>query len=325
MMMMTDMLSPKHNGGPPWNLSEVAEKLPRDMVMASWSYSNDYFTQLGYKETWTLNNGFKGDSQRPNPADSGYGQIYYPLFQSLFNQTDQKRTLGFSYLTTLTTANYAWNKESKGVLPTNDWVLQKMPAYLGSLSFKPNPMAGKTLTSIAVPHSSTVPEWKQIQAIKTVGEIPVETGAALATPQANLEIPLPAGTKASAFYVLSAVYPGGEGDVNKLQQAYRKDPRSMPYGLIVGKYRINYTDGTHAEYNARLGRSISLFQYTPAQSRFGQELRAVVPLSDTQEQALTQFEMVNPHPEKEVKSFEVDSDFDYAPILLSGLTVRSAR
>jgi hypothetical protein len=325
MVMMTDMLHPKHNGGPPWNLSDIADKLSKDIVMASWSYNNDFFTKLGFAQTWTMNNGFKGDTQRPDPADTGYGQIYYPLFQSLFNQTDQNRTLGFSYLTTLTTANYAWNKETKPVLPTNDWVLQKMPAYLGSLSYKPNPAAGNVLTPVAIPHSATISQWPQIQAIKTVGEIPVSPGAALASSKTNVKIPLPAGTRASSFYILGAVYPGSKEDVNKLQQAYKTDARSMPYGLIVGEYRINYADGTSSEYNARLGRSISLFQYTPAASRYGAELRAVVPLSDNQETALAQFEMVNPHPEKIVTSFEVTGNYDDAPILVSGITVRSVK
>jgi hypothetical protein len=319
------MLLPKHNGGPPWNLSAITDRLPKDIVMATWSDSNDFLTEKGFKNTWTVYNGFVGDSRRPNASDNGYGQIFYPLFQSLFNQTDQNRTLDYSYLTTLPAANYAWNKETKGVLPTQDWVLQKMPAFLGSLSFKPDAAAGDTLTPLAIPESAKIPELEQIKKITSAGEIPVKAGAVLATPTSPVEIALPQGTKASAFYILSAVYPNAKTDVAKLQNAYRKDPRSRPYGLIVGKYRINYADGAHAEMNLRLGRSIALFQYTPAPSRYGQEIRAVAPLSENQEQALTQYEMVNPHPEKEVKSFEVEGNFDDAPILVMGITMRSVR
>src|SRR5690606_12201723 len=143
--------------------------------------------------------------------------------------------------------------------------------------------------------------------------------------ESNVKVSLPTGTKASSFYILSAVYPEDKQAIDKLQDAYLKDRRSRPYGLIVGEYRINYADGTHEEYNIRLGRSISLFQYTPAAMRYGQELRAVIPLVENQEQAMTQYEMINPHPEKSVKSFEVKGNFDYAPILVSGLTVRSVR
>jgi len=326
MVMFTDMLLPKHNGGPPWSLSKVTDHLPKDIVMATWSpYSNDFFAQKGFKNTWTITNGFKADSLKPSASDSGYGQIFYLLFQSLFDYTAQERGTTFTYLSTLPTANYAWNKDTKGTIPTQDWVLQKMPAFLGSLSFKDNPAAGDKLTPVNIPNSANIDGIDQIQKITSAGDIPVKTGAVLAAPSSTITIALPPNTKASSFYILDAVYPNEKADIANLQTAYLKDPRSRPYGMIVGKYRINYTDGTNSETNIRLGRSIGLYQYTLAPNRFGEEIRAVVPLSDDQVRGLTQYEMINPHPDKEVKSFEVEGNYDYAPILVSALTMRDVK
>ena len=325
MVMCTDMINPKHNGGPPWNLSEVADRLPKDIVMATWSESNDFFAGKGFKETWVLSNGFSGDSKKPSLVDSGYGHNAYLLSQTLFDQTDQKRNLTYCFLNTFPSANYAWNKEEKGVLPGEDWTLQNLPAYIGSFSFKPNPAAGSVLTAYDVPKTAGIAEQNEIQKITAVGEIAVKPGAAFALPKAKVEIVLPSGSMASSFYVLGAVYPADKEAISKLQKAYRAIPSSSPYGLIMGKYRIVYVDGTFAETEIRLGRSMGLFQYTPAQSRYCYEVRAVYPLTAEQEKGLTQFEMINPNPGKEIKSFEVTGNFDYAPVLLCGLTGRSVR
>jgi hypothetical protein len=48
----------------------------------------------------------------------------------------------------------------------------------------------------------------------------------------------------------------------------------------------------------------------------------VYPLNREQSLALNQFEWVNPHPEKKVRRFEVESRYDFAPVLVVGVTVR---
>src|SRR5690606_2311836 len=118
-----------------------------------------------------------------------------------------------------------------------DVILQKMPAYLGSFSYKANPAAGDTLTPITIPGNETIPEWNHIKNLTSAGEIPLKAGVALTAPESSMKVSLPVGTKASSFYILSAVYPEDKRSIDKLQDAYLKDRRSRPYGLIVGQYR----------------------------------------------------------------------------------------
>jgi len=324
MVMFTDMLHPKHGGGPPWNLSEVADRLPKDIIMATWSWDNGFFAEKGFRETWSLYNFFVGDSKKPSLADSGYGHLTYLSLYNLFGAVSQQASL-LGFQTDFPAANYAWNKEEKGVLPLEDWVLQNLPAFIGAFSFKPNPAAGSVLTVYDVPKTAELSDLNDILKVSSVGEISVKPGAVLVRPKEKIEIALPAGTKASSLYVLGAVFPKDEGTIEKLHKACQENKSYRPYGLMVGTYRIIYADGTSAETEIRLGRNMGLFQYTPAQSRFAYEIRAVHPLTADQEKGLTQFEMINPNPEKEIKSFEVTGNFDYAPILLCGLTGRSIR
>jgi hypothetical protein len=324
MIMFTDMLLPTHNGRAPFNLARVAKKLPKDITMVSWSDSNKYFDELGFKDLWFVGNGFNADSKKPYKNNSGFGQINY-LGYTLFNQTNQWRTLNYSSLTEYQTANYAWNKEEKGVLPTLEWTMQYMPSLMGVYAMEKNPYAGDKLTTYAIPSDE-----KRIAAyIKnkeaTIGGITMIMGAVKALPDKKVKVEFKQGTKISSLYILNNVAPNNNAAVTNLHRLYGKVVSARPYGLVVGKYILNYNDGTKSERKLRLGRSIALLEYTPAQSRYIKQSRAVFPIKDDFSLALNQFEWVNPHPDRIVKSFELTSKYPFAPIILCGITSRSVK
>ena|GEM_PF-6528596 len=326
MVIFTDSLDSKIAGGEPWNLSAVTDRLPKNIIMSTWSNAGNIgkFAEKGFA-AWTIL--CRGLSVGWS-IDNGFGYSTFLWNNDLFNFTEQNRILSLSYLIQFPYANYAWNKLEKGDAPWDEWTLQNLPAYIGSFSFKPNPAAGNTLTAYEIPKDTetvNMSELNEITKISSVGEIPVTPGMVFVGPKAKFEFMLPQGTRQSSFYILGAVFPTNIEAEAQLRKDYRKIKSSAPYGIIMGKYRIVYADGTHAETEIRLGRNMGLFQYTPAQSRYCYEVRAVYPLTDDQEKGLTQFEMINPNPDKEIKAFEVTGNFDYAPILLCGLTGRSVR
>ncbi len=324
MIMFTDMLHPKHNGGPPFNLSAVAEKLPRDIVLATWSESNEYFDQLGFKELWRIDNGFSAHARKSWQGDTGFGRIQYGS-GDLFNQTDQQRTLYYAFHTALQAANYAWNRDEKGTLPMAEWTMQFMPSLMGVYSMQPNPDAGAGLTPLNLPGAAPAVADVSIESIKAVGGIPVRPGAVTIATNAPLSMRFDPGTRISSLYTLNNIAPRDPAAVRALHELYRKKPDARPYGLIVGHYRLTYWDGTAAEMPLRLGRDIALLRHTPAESRYVRNCRAVYPLNTEQTLALNQFEWVNPRPDLDVRLLEIESVYDFAPMLVAGITCRNTK
>ena len=322
MAMFTDMLHPKHNGGPPFNLTAVANRLPRDIALATWSEPNGFFAELGFETLWRIDNGFVAHSRKSWPGDTGFGRIQYGS-SDLFNQTDQQRTLHYAFHTAFPAANYGWNGEEKSVEPMEEWTLQWMPSLMGVYSFCANPAAGTALTPLPLGGDNRIVGERELPERADVGGIPMALGVQTAVVDAPVTIDLAPGTHFSSAYVLNNVAPPDLATARSLHELYRKEPSARPYGLIVGVYRLLYEDGSVVEMPLRLGRSIAYLEYTPAQSRYVRECRAVYPLDAEQTLAFNQFEWVNPHPDKAVRQIEVQSRIEAAPILVAAVTLRS--
>jgi hypothetical protein len=129
-------------------------------------------------------------------------------------------------------------------------------------------------------------------------------------------------TKISSVYILSNCRVKDKGDLAKLRKQVKQ---SLPYGMVVAEYILNYTDGTKFKMPIRLGRSISFLEFTDPQCRYIKESRAVYPLSKDQRLALNQYELINPHPEKAVGSIELQSTNKLAPVLLGAVTIRNIK
>jgi glycosyl hydrolase family 20/cellulose/xylan binding protein with CBM9 domain len=325
MIMFNDMLNPKHGGGPPFNLAKVTEKLPRDIIMSTWSYPNEPFIKMGFKETWRTDNGFKAAHRKPAKGIVGFGQIHYLIFDSLFHSSGLVRWLGYGFHTELQMANYAWNRDDKICLPMPEWTMSYMPNLMGTYSMLPNPAAGHKLIPIDFKYDKKLTAKLKLKSNITVGDIPMAGGAVKITSSKPFKIKFPANTQLSSLYILDNVMLPDKGDVAKLQKRFRQPKSGRPYGLRIGKYMLNYADGTKVEKAILLGRNITFLKYTDPRCRYIKEGRAIYPLRHDQSMALLQMEWVNPHPAKTVTSFEIISTMEKAPVVCAGITIRNIK
>ncbi len=322
MITYDDMLLQKHNGDAPFNLYKVAEKLPRDIVMMSWSESNAPMYKLGFKQCWRVDNGFAGDYRKPFPQTSGFGTLKYPFIDTMFNHTLDVKWLRFCFQTQLQAANYAWNREACGVLPMAEWTMQNMSNLMGTYNIHSNPCAGNKLSQLIVSRDEQIASRLKLGAEAVIGGIPMKLGAREISEGAPYKIELPKALNISSVYILSNCSVKDKKDIAKLRKEVK---HSLPYGMVVAEYILNYTDGTKFKTRIRLGRSISLLKYTDPQCRYIKESRAVYPLSKDQSLALNQYELINPHPGKAVASIELLSTNKQAPVLLGAVTIRNTK
>ena len=322
MIMFDDMLLQKHNGEAPFNLYKVAAKLPRDIVMMSWSDSNEPMYKLGFKQCWRVDNGFAADFRKPFPQTNGFGTIKYPFIDSMFNHTPDVKWLKFCFQTQLQSANYAWNRESKGVLPMTEWTMQNMPNLMGTYNIQANPSAGNKLIQLDIPRNKKIATELKLQNQAEIGNIPMKLGAIEITPDKTYTLKLAKTENISCVYILANCDVKSKEDIKKLRKQVKL---SLPYGVIVARYILNYADGTKITVPIRLGRGISLLKFTDPQCRYMKESRAVYPLTKDQRIALNQFELINPDPEKIVASIEIESTNKLAPIFLSAITIRNTK
>lgn len=325
MIMFNDMLNPKHGGGSPFNVAKIAKKLPRDIILSTWSYSNKPFMKMGFKETWSTDNGFVANYKKPAKGTVGFGKIHYLLFDSLFNPSNPTRWLMHSFHAELQAANYAWNGDNKPALPMPEWTMRYLPNLMGTYSVTPNPAAGHKLTKIKFKDNTKLTGELELKRKMVVGDIPMTGGAIMATKNQPFKIGFAKNTKLSSVYILDNVMLSDKNDIAELQKQCRKPKSGMPYGLKIGKYILTYTDGTKSKKEILLGRNISFLKYTDPRCRFVKEGRAVYPLRENQSMALLQIEWVNSKPEKEVVSFEIKPTNKKAPIVLAGLTIRNTK
>ncbi len=323
MSMFDDMLLQKHNGGLPFNLYKVAEKLPRDIIMLSWSESNQPLFDMGFKQTWKVDNGFSANFRKPCPADAGFGTIIYPFFGSMLNHSNTARWLHYCYHTTLQCGNYAWNKEEKGALPMAEWASQYMPNLMGTFGQQPNPAAGSKLVQLKIAGDCKLAKKLNINPETTVGNIPMKTTAMMVTPGKPFVHKFSPATKISSLYVLSAADPKDKAAIKKLQHEIRT--KWKPYGVIAAKFVLQYADGSTAEMPLRLGRNFSLLKDIPAQSKFIKNARALHHLNPEHSKTLYQTEWINPCPKKPVKAFKVECTHSLVPVILSAVTIRDTK
>ncbi len=325
MIMMSDMMHPQHNGRPPWNLSEVAKQIPKDIIITSWGPSNDFFVKLGFKEVWYVGNGFTADYRKPCKGSEGFGTLKYLSIDSLFNHSNLERWLNYGYHTELQSANYAWNGEEKASLPMTEWTMRYMPNLMGTYSNQPDPMAGEKLAQVKFKSDSKLAKKIGLKNQDIVGGIKMALGSVEVVPGKPFKYNFSKPVKLSSLYILDAVMTRSAKDVKALQKRYRKPRAGQPYGLRIGQYILRYKDGTESKHDILLGRNICLFKNTVPASRYVKEGRCLYPLKSDQSTALLQTEWVNPHPEKPVKSFEIVTDNSNAPVILCGLTVRNTK
>ena len=320
MIMFCDMLLPNHGGGPPMNLWKVADALPRDIVMATWSYKPTRLRKLGF-ETWQVDNSFIACDRDPGPEAQGYGNLVYRCAYSLFGFISYARNAAFSHHAILRTAEFAWNRKNHTNLPLEPWVLENMPNLMGVYAARPNPAAGRARVPVAFDSDAKLVEELGLPAEGEVGGVPTRPRAMRVRAGTDGIVKFPGGTRAASVLLLH----GLEVPTAQARGALRKEARRLQAnGLPAGSYRLVYADGAKAELGLMLGINVIELD-CPAPNRYVLEGRCVYPLGKGAKRALLQIEWVNPCPGKSIERLEIAAGHKAAPLILSGVTLRGVR
>ena len=135
------------------------------------------------------------------------------------------------------------------------------------------------------------------------------TADALLTAPGMKAINIPVNSKCSSLIFLHSAFETA---------SYRKSRKPVPgnsvknvwhRGYPIGNYKVIYSDNSIAEIPIRLGAQIDWFQVQPA-SGTATDTRYMHIMYDQQKRPvfLYQYEWVNPHPEKIVKSLVIAHD-----------------
>lgn len=286
MLMWADMVIPEHNGGPPFNLADTVDRLPKDIIMCDWSatlapLSLWDLSQRGFT-VWKCNSAGVNNAQAPFVAGNMWGvwsKVPW-LTESCWS------ALGYSYLQQTLAAEYSWN-----VYP--DIMADGVP--LKPEFFQGRPLAQQRLAGGCLPVSGA-----------TVDELEPGAGKALklaglqwhpwATP-VTAEKAFTVGKRIAATYaLLAADLPADQAKTFYDEFKQKDNWQGVPIGQII----LKYGDGTEAAQPLLYGYHV---RAVAPDERFPQALGAmattVLPVAEQQKVAYL-VQLPNPQPEKAV-------------------------
>lgn len=315
MVMFTDMIDPNHNGGAPFHLSQIAEDLPRDIIMYSWSNSSPrWLKEMGFT-TMKVNNNFILPRRDLAEYIDGFGTIAYWLQHSTFNYVDNQKSLAYSWHATLRAADYAWNIGNDSNLSREEWSRWRMSNLMPNFGLDDVPLAGEVI-SMTLPDDATLDNQLGIVGTHTIGGLDMQFNPNEVNANA-MRVELPTPTLAA-----SAILVHGVRFVDDAaRDDARKDALHRVYAAVkVGDVVFHYEDGSTAAIDLRLGVN-TIDTAAPALSRYvlfnGRDL-----FEFGNQEALLQSEWVNPHPNRKVVAISMTATRSNAPLLWAGLTLR---
>ena len=111
MMMWGDMILPGHNGGPPYNLAETVDRLPKDVIICNWSSTlvpdaSHWYRRQGYEEV------IKANSRGTTLEDQQWvmGNMMGMWFKvPWLHEHVLSKLSSYMYSSQLLAAEYSWN------------------------------------------------------------------------------------------------------------------------------------------------------------------------------------------------------------------------
>lgn len=331
MMMFTDMIDPNHNGKAPFELHKVANELPRDIIMCSWSgTSPELFTKMGFT-TYKINNNFTVPPRNLSDYINGFGTIVYWHGHTMFSYTTDASNAGYAWHTTLRAAEYAWNIGSDSNLPTKDWVKIRMPNLMATYGDVDVPLASNDApVSVKLPAPSANPNYvalseklklEEIGHLKTTAkvglvEMPI-TPVLVGTDGLTVAFEKPVDA-ASILVLQSLMFK----DENAMKAARKLALRFVYVNIPVGQLTMTYEDQSTYVIELGLGRNI-INSNAPSANRYIMlNARDVYPLQLNQGQVLVQSQWVNPNPQKKIVSVSLQAKYEEMPLLLGAISYR---
>lgn len=304
MLMWADMIIRQHNGGPPFNLADTVNRLPKTITMCDWS------TTLAPLSLWDLNQqGFtvwKSNSRGVNNAQLPYVEAnMWGIWSKTPWLTESCwRALSYSYLNQLVAAEYSWNAYpdllADGV-PMSEGFFDERPLAQRRLAMTPLPASGATLESVEP--GEKVLKLAGLELHPWAEPIAAEQSFTIGRPVAAL------------YALLAADLPAEQAT------AFRDEFKKKEHwqGVPIGQFVIGYEDGTETVQPILYGTHV---RAVTADEPFPQAYAAMATVqADTRVEYLVQ--LPNPSPEKPVAQVRFVPGTMAARPLLMGLATRS--
>jgi len=303
MLMWADMVLRDHNGGPPFNLSDTLDKLPKDIVMCDWSTS---LAPLSLSEL--QRRGFpvlKSNSTGVNNAQTQdvVGNMWGVWAKTPWLTESLWNIHSFCYLPNMVAAEYGWNAYPDLLadeIPVLPEFFNKRPLAQQRLARQPEPQSGAVVTPLS-PGTETV----------TVAGLKLQPFAQPLTEAGTVAV----GHPVSALYLLLAADLPPAERVKFLDEF--KQGRNWR-GAAIGGFEFTYADGTVESMPILYATHV---RAVSPDEPFPQVLEALgtVPVGARMGYVV---QWVNPHPERPVASVRFTPGALAARPLLLGMSAR---
>lgn len=328
MAMFTDMLDPLHNGGR-YEVHTIIDSLPRDIILLVWSNTGRNFRYFGEKgfELWGCNTSWwTVGNPEERPYVSGWGASAY----SYGREHAFRTSTNFSFHNAwFMGGNYGWNFKSEtlnfdladninsGVLTAAQCMFAERPCAYASEEVR--------VIDIARYFNAELPEVPAVKRQRAFGNILMQTrrqnnqNAVLVD---KLHSPdLPVKGKYSTLIFLHTARENPE---------YRKasgfNNRQWQLGYPIADYIVIYDDNSAEVVPIRLNLHCYWYDWQPqaGSTVFGRYMEILYD-QDKKPHFLYQYEWINPHPQKTIRSIRLTnpySDFQGYLCALSGRLLR---
>jgi len=308
MLMWADMILPEHGGGPPFNLADTVDKLPKDIVMCDWSSTLAPLSLWDFKQrgftVWKCNSRGVNNADVPCVAGNMWG-----IWSKVPWLTEAAwRSFGYAYPQQMAAAEYSWN-------PYPDLMANGVP-------LSPEFMAQRPLAQQRIAMPLALDTGAEVQSLGDADQPLKLAGMALqrwATPLAA-ERSFAVGKPVSVVYALVAA---------DLPDAARKEfieafkQKENWQGVPIGQVVLKYEDGTEAALPILYGYHVRAAAPDEAfPQAYGAMATVVLPVGDTQRVAYLA-PLTNPALEKAVAEVRFAPGTLGAQPLLLGLATRS--
>ena len=354
MVMCSDMISEAHNGLNAFKCAEIADEIPRNVILAHWSYLDfpaiPDLARKGY-ENWKLLTGYSEYPEGEKEA-AGCGLAIY-TYNWWLSRTRNEGQASYSLIAQRLLMNHAWNQVPEGGSSWKVQVRRYGNFLMHNWSRKPLRHAGKGFWTLDLSGVANTPAAGKNSCfgygsgldfsgmdfqLPSIAGIPVKfvrkNNIVQCIKAADTKCVLPAGDKAASLIFLHAANLPESARTRYFERKNYADPTLGPE---IARYRVVYADGTAETIPVLYGWNISewrtddsrnqVFSRYLADSRFlwTGKTHTAAAANAGNDICVYQYEWVNPHPGKTIREIHLsrsDKDMQYAVFAISARQIK---